>query len=41
LSHGVWKGHLPAGKPLVFKQFGGLWGWVLNNKKPILTNSAA
>jgi len=40
LSREVWKGRLPAGGPLVFKEFRGLWGWVLNNKKPILTNAA-
>lgn len=28
-------------KPVVFKDFSGLWGWVLKRKKPILTNRAA
>ena len=41
LSRDVWKGHLPPGEPLVFKKFGGLWGWALKNKKTILTNAAA
>jgi PAS domain S-box-containing protein len=41
LSRDVWKGRLPPGKPLVFKKFGGLWGWALKNKRPILTNAAA
>lgn len=35
------KGRAAAGKPLVFKEFAGLWGWALKNKKPILTNAAA
>jgi PAS domain S-box-containing protein len=26
-------------KEVMFKEFRGLWGWVLNNKKPLLTNS--
>ncbi len=26
-------------KDIVFKEFRGLWGWVLNNRKPLLTNS--
>jgi len=30
-----------ARKPVVFKDFSGLWGWVLKRKKAILTNSAA
>ena len=35
------KGHPAAGKPLVFREFTGLWGWALKNRKPLLTNSAA
>ena len=27
-------------RELLFKEFAGLWGWVLRNKKPLLTNSA-
>ncbi len=26
-------------KDIVFKQFTGLWGWVLNNRKPLLINT--
>ncbi len=26
-------------KDIVFKEFSGLWGWVLESKKPLLTNS--
>jgi len=34
----VWeKCHVSDKKP-VFEEFGGLWGWVLNNKESILTN---
>lgn len=40
LSRSARKGYAPAGEPLVFKKFGGLWGWVLRNKRPILTNAA-
>ncbi|OGR67818.1 MAG: hypothetical protein A2081_04210 [Elusimicrobia bacterium GWC2_61_19] len=29
-----------AEKPVVFKDFTGLWGWVLKRKKPLLTNGA-
>lgn len=29
------------GRPFIFKEFTGLWGWVLKNKKPLMTNSAA
>jgi PAS domain S-box-containing protein len=28
-------------KPTVFRDFKGLWGWVLKRKKPLLTNKAA
>ncbi len=40
MTREFWKGHPAAGKPLIFKKPSGLWGWVLKNKKPILTNSA-
>ncbi len=29
------------GSIVIFRKFTGLWGWVLKNKKPLLTNSAA
>ncbi|HAT72558.1 MAG TPA: hypothetical protein DCS63_07060 [Elusimicrobia bacterium] len=28
-------------KPVIFKKFTGIWGWVLKHKKPLLTNEAA
>ena len=37
----AWKSAPHTGKELVFKEFNGLWGWVLKKKKPLLTNSAA
>ncbi len=35
----VWDRCQVENKDTVFKKFGGLWGWVLNNKEPILTNT--
>lgn len=35
----VWERCQVEDKDTVFKKFGGLWGWVLNNKEPILTNT--
>ncbi len=32
--------HVPD-KEIIFKKFCGLWGWVLDNRKPLLTNSPA
>jgi len=32
--------HVPD-KEIIFKKFSGLWGWVLDNRKPLLTNSPA
>ena len=32
--------HVPN-KEIIFKKFSGLWGWVLDNRKPLLTNSPA
>lgn len=37
----AWKDARQNGKDLVFREFTGLWGWVLKKKKPLLTNSAA
>jgi len=37
----AWKTSPQNGKEFVFKEFTGLWGWVLKKKKPLLTNSAA
>ncbi len=28
-------------KSAIFNKFGGLWGWVLNNREPVMTNSPA
>ncbi len=39
MTYHIWEScHVPD-KDIVFKEFGGLWGWVLNHKKPLLTNS--
>ena len=39
MTRDVWEScHVPD-KAIVFKKFGGLWGWVLNNQEPLLTNS--
>jgi len=32
--------HVPD-KEIIFKKFSGLWGWVLENRKPLLTNAPA
>ncbi|MBP7332937.1 MAG: GAF domain-containing protein, partial [Firmicutes bacterium] len=37
----VWDNCQIEDRIYVFDKFTGLWGWVLNNKKPILTNSPA
>lgn len=34
----IWEECHVEDKSIVFEKFGGLWGWVLNNKKSILTN---
>lgn len=38
LTKGVWEQCGVAGKDVVFRKFGGLWGWVLQNKESMLTN---
>jgi PAS domain S-box-containing protein len=38
LSRDIWDDCGIADKSVVFKEFKGLWGWVLDNKKPLLTN---
>ncbi len=40
-SKEVWSSCDVKGKGAVFKTFTGLWGWVLENKQPLLTNSPA
>lgn len=39
LTKGIWDECRVKDKNFIFKKFGGLWGWVLKNKKPLLTNS--
>jgi diguanylate cyclase (GGDEF)-like protein len=39
LTKDVWDKCNVKDNTYVFKKFNGLWGWVLNNKKPLLTNS--
>ena len=38
LSRDIWEKCEIADKSVVFKEFKGLWGWVLENRKPLLTN---
>lgn len=38
LTRDVWKVCQVADRTAVFEEFGGLWGWVLENRQPILTN---
>jgi signal transduction histidine kinase len=39
LTRDIWKKCQVADKDFVFKKFYGLWGWVLKNRKALLTNS--
>ncbi|MEW6068650.1 MAG: diguanylate cyclase [Nitrospirota bacterium] len=39
MTRDVWERCQVKDKDIVFKKFGGLWGWVLKNKKSLLTNS--
>lgn len=39
LTREVWAECQVSDKKAVFEQFGGLWGWVLNNRTPLLTNA--
>lgn len=41
LTRDVWHECNVPDKNIVFKKFTGLWGWVLENKKPLLTNAPA
>ncbi|HBA60578.1 MAG TPA: hypothetical protein DCZ92_07130, partial [Elusimicrobia bacterium] len=42
LTDDVWKKRCRVkDSPYIFKEFNGLWGWVLKKKKPLLTNDAA
>jgi PAS domain S-box-containing protein len=39
LTSDIWDNCEVAGKSVVFKDFKGLWGWVLHNRQPLLTNA--
>lgn len=39
LTKDIWDKCQVKDKNFIFEKFSGLWGWVLNNRKPILTNS--
>ncbi|HEB02514.1 MAG TPA: PAS domain S-box protein, partial [Nitrospirae bacterium] len=39
LTSDIWDKCEVEGKDTVFTEFNGLWGWVLNEKKPLLTNN--
>jgi diguanylate cyclase (GGDEF)-like protein/PAS domain S-box-containing protein len=41
LSRDIWDTCQVKDKTFIFKKFTGLWGWSLNNKKAVLTNSPA
>jgi signal transduction histidine kinase/ABC-type uncharacterized transport system substrate-binding protein len=41
LTRDIWDTCEIAGKEIVFKKFTGLWGWVLKNRKALLTNAPA
>jgi len=41
MSYNVWDECLVENKKLVFRKFGGMWGWVLDNREPLMTNSPA
>lgn len=38
LTSDIFPTHKVKDKHIIFKEFKGLWGWVLNNHKPIITN---
>ncbi|MCC7560361.1 MAG: response regulator [Methanobacterium sp.] len=38
MTRNIWTECHVKDKSVIFEKFGGLWGWVLNNKQPILTN---
>ncbi len=39
LTRDIWGQCTISNKTVVFEKFGGLWGWVLENQRPLLTNS--
>ncbi|MFH1984657.1 MAG: PAS domain-containing protein [Pseudomonadota bacterium] len=38
LTRDIWEGCRVADKTVVFERFTGLWGWVLNNRRPLVSN---
>jgi len=38
MTRNIWSECHVKDKSIIFEKFGGLWGWVLNNKESILTN---
>lgn len=38
MTHNIWTECHVKDKSVIFEKFGGMWGWVLNNKKSLLTN---
>jgi|Deesub1362A_J573_1020465.scaffolds.fasta_scaffold00004_28 PAS domain S-box-containing protein len=41
LTKDIWETCQVTAKGTVFEKFAGLWGWVLENRKPLLTNTPA
>jgi PAS domain S-box-containing protein len=41
LTRDIWDICRVENKDIVFEKFTGLWGWVLNNRKPLMTNDPA
>ena len=39
LTRDIWDACQVVGKDVVFQEFGGLWGWVLDHRTPLLTNA--
>ncbi len=39
MTHDIWDQCNVPGKSVVFDKFGGLWGWVLEHRQPLLTNN--
>lgn len=41
MTRDIWEDCQVPDKDFIFKEFSGLWGWVLENRRPLLTNSPA